>query len=151
MAQPRHAKQIQVWSVIDKTKHHQCWGSVLKKSCTNLIFQQKIWSWYSYLFWCPSSESNNPVENWHHLCVDNIDLYIIDTLRKRGQRGCLGSPGGSGVDSTAVSIFVDMLVELTITVFVNSTNIATNIETAVLSKAGLNGSTATLDGSSDNL
>ena len=72
-------------------------------------------------------------------------------FKQRGQRGRLGSPGGSGVDSTAVSIFVDMLVELTITVFVNSTNIATNIETAVLSKAGLNGSTATLDGSSDNL
>ena len=34
-------------------------------------------------------------------------------------------------DSTAVSIFVVILVELT--VFVNSTNIATNIETAVLS------------------
>ena len=54
-------------------------------------------------------------------------------FKQRGQRGRLGSPGGSGVDSTAVSIFVDMLVELTITVFVNSTNIATNIETAVLS------------------
>ena len=34
-------------------------------------------------------------------------------------------------DSTAVSIFVVILVELT--VFVNSTNIATNIETAALS------------------
>ena len=39
------------------------------------------------------------------------------------------------VDSTAVLIFVDILVELTNknTVFVNSTNITTNIETAVLS------------------
>ena len=36
---------------------------------------------------------------------------------------------------TAVSIFVVILVELTNTVFVNSTNIKTNIETAVLSKA----------------
>ena len=36
------------------------------------------------------------------------------------------------VDSAAVSIFVVILVELTITVFVNSTNITTNIETAVL-------------------
>ena len=36
--------------------------------------------------------------------------------------------------STHVSIFVDILVELTNTVFVNSTNISTNIETAVLSK-----------------
>ena len=37
------------------------------------------------------------------------------------------------VDSTAVSIFVVILVELTNTVFVNSTNKTTNIETAVLS------------------
>ena len=37
------------------------------------------------------------------------------------------------VDSTVVSIFVVILVELTNTVFVNSTNISTNIETAVLS------------------
>ena len=39
----------------------------------------------------------------------------------------------SSVDSTAVSIFVVILVELTNTVFVNSTNITTNIETAELS------------------
>ena len=39
------------------------------------------------------------------------------------------------VDSAAVSIFVDILVELTNTVFVNSTNITTNIETAVLSRS----------------
>ena len=37
------------------------------------------------------------------------------------------------VDSTAVSIFVVILVELTNTVFVNLTNITTNIETAALS------------------
>ena len=37
-------------------------------------------------------------------------------------------------DSAAVSIFVVILVELTNTVFVNSTNMTTNIETAVLSK-----------------
>ena len=37
------------------------------------------------------------------------------------------------VDSTAVSICVDILVDLTNTVFVNSTNISKNIETAVLS------------------
>ena len=37
------------------------------------------------------------------------------------------------LDSNAVSIFVVILVELTNTVFVNSTNITTNIETAVLS------------------
>ena len=42
---------------------------------------------------------------------------------------------GSNLDSAAVSIFVVILVELTNTVFVNSTNIKTNIETAVLSKA----------------
>ena len=36
-------------------------------------------------------------------------------------------------DSTDVSIFVDILVELTNTVFVNSTKITTNIETAALS------------------
>ena len=40
----------------------------------------------------------------------------------------------SHIDSAAVSIFVVILVELTNTVFVNSTNITTNIETAVLSK-----------------
>ena len=38
------------------------------------------------------------------------------------------------LDSAAVSIFVVILVELTNTVFVNSTNITTNIETAVLSR-----------------
>ena len=38
-----------------------------------------------------------------------------------------------GVDSTAVSVFVVIVVELTNTVFVNSTNINTNIETAKLS------------------
>ena len=35
-------------------------------------------------------------------------------------------------DSTDVSIFVDILVELTNIVFVNSTDISTNSETAVL-------------------
>ena len=53
----------------------------------------------------------------------------------------LGEDGEGGVciervgliDSTAVSIFVDILVELTHTVFVNSMNITTNIETAALS------------------
>ena len=38
------------------------------------------------------------------------------------------------LESTAVSIFLVTLVELTNTAFVNSTNISTNIETAVLSK-----------------
>ena len=38
------------------------------------------------------------------------------------------------LDSAAVSIFVVILVELTNTVFVNLTNITTNIETAVLSR-----------------
>ena len=38
------------------------------------------------------------------------------------------------VDSAAVSIFVVILVELTNTVFVNSTNMTTNIETAVPSR-----------------
>ena len=41
---------------------------------------------------------------------------------------------GKQIDSAAVSIFVVILVELTNTVFVNSTNITTNIETAVLSR-----------------
>ena len=40
----------------------------------------------------------------------------------------------AGIDSTAVSVFLVILVELTNTVFVNSTNITTNIETAVLSR-----------------
>ena len=40
------------------------------------------------------------------------------------------------MDSTAVSIFVVILVELTNTVFVYSTNITTNIERAALSTAG---------------
>ena len=38
------------------------------------------------------------------------------------------------LESTVVSIFLVILVELTNTAFVNSTNITTNIETAVLSK-----------------
>ena len=42
----------------------------------------------------------------------------------------------SCIDSTAVSIFAVILVELTNTVFVNSTNIPTNIEAAVLSRGG---------------
>ena len=41
--------------------------------------------------------------------------------------------GRGGLDSTAVSIFVVILVESTNAVFVNSTNITTNIETAALS------------------
>ena len=45
---------------------------------------------------------------------------IIKTRRRR-------------IDSAAVSKFVDILVELTNTVFVNSSNITTNIETAALS------------------
>ena len=36
------------------------------------------------------------------------------------------------LDSAAVSIFVVILVELTNTVFTNSTNISTDIETALL-------------------
>ena len=38
------------------------------------------------------------------------------------------------LDSAAVLIFAVILVELTNTVFVNSTNISSNIETAVLSE-----------------
>ena len=41
------------------------------------------------------------------------------------------------IDSTAVSIFVVILIESTNSVFVNSTNITTNIETAVLSNGKL--------------
>ena len=41
------------------------------------------------------------------------------------------------VDCTAVSIFLDILVELTNTVFVKSTKISTHIETAVLSTTAL--------------
>ena len=40
-------------------------------------------------------------------------------------------------DSTAVSIFVVILVALTNTVFVNSINITTNIETAALSSISI--------------
>ena len=40
----------------------------------------------------------------------------------------------AGLDCAAVSIFVVILVDLTNIVFVNSTNINTNIETAVLSR-----------------
>ena len=41
----------------------------------------------------------------------------------------------NSIDSAAVSIFKVILVELANTVFVNSTNKSTNIETAVLSKS----------------
>ena len=41
----------------------------------------------------------------------------------------------SMLDSTAVSIFVDNLVILSHTVFVNSTNTSTNIETTMLSSS----------------
>ena len=50
-------------------------------------------------------------------------------LRKSKMPPKMGN--GGGIDSTAVSIFVVVLVELTNTVFVNSTNISTHIETAV--------------------
>ena len=43
-----------------------------------------------------------------------------------------------GLASNVVSIFVDILVESKHTVFVNSTNIITNIETAALSILDLN-------------
>ena len=36
------------------------------------------------------------------------------------------------VDSAAVSIYLVILIELTVTVFVNSTKISTNIETSML-------------------
>ena len=49
------------------------------------------------------------------------------------------NPRHSGIDSAAVSIFVVILVELTNSVFVNSTNITTNIETAVLSTLAVSG------------
>ena len=39
------------------------------------------------------------------------------------------------IDSIAVSTFAVILFDFTNTVFVNSTNITTNIETAVVSKA----------------
>ena len=54
-------------------------------------------------------------------------------------KGAIPNPGrsacrrGPAEDSTAVSIFVVILVELTNTVFVNSTNITINVETAALS------------------
>ena len=54
-------------------------------------------------------------------------------------KGAIPNPGrsacrrGSAEDSTAVSIFVVILVELTNTVFVNSTIITTYVETAALS------------------
>ena len=51
----------------------------------------------------------------------------------RSNSKCIeGGVGGRGVDCAAVSIFVVILVELTNTVIVNSTNISPNIE-AVLS------------------
>ena len=51
------------------------------------------------------------------------------------------------VDSTGASIFVVTLVELTNTVFVNSTNITTNIDAAVLSNTVQHLSFSTLDNS----
>ena len=54
-----------------------------------------------------------------HNVVDHVD--VVDEYRHYD------------IDSTVVTIFVVILVELTNTVFVNSTNITTNIETTVLS------------------
>ena len=41
---------------------------------------------------------------------------------------------GKAIDSIFLSIFEYIVVELTNTVFVNSTNVSTNIETAMLSR-----------------
>ena len=54
------------------------------------------------------------------------------TCPQKGFVTCQLSLTKLSVDSITVSIFVDVLVELTNTVFVNSTTISTNIETALL-------------------
>ena len=56
-------------------------------------------------------------------------LLLCITSRKFEIKFCFSH----SLDSKAVSIFIVKLVELTNAVFVNSTNISTNIETAVLS------------------
>ena len=61
------------------------------------------------------------------------DLDKKNTLSFAHLYSLLGYLERARLDSAVVSIFVVILVELTITVFVNSTNITTNIETAVLS------------------
>ena len=57
-------------------------------------------------------------------------LLLFFAAAQKESQSCGNCPQ---LDSAAVSIFVVILVELTNTVFVNSTNITTNIETAVLS------------------
>ena len=64
----------------------------------------------------PLSQKKPCFQNFH------VDLFF-----------CLSKSSIIWVDSTGVSIFVVILVELTNTVFVNSTNIDLNIKAAVLS------------------
>ena len=71
--------------------------------------------------------------------VNRVDYRVTQTKRAvlgvhiPGQKGALNVILVQCVESAAISIFEVELVELTNTVFVNSTNITTNIETAVLS------------------
>ena len=62
-----------------------------------------------------------------------IEPLTISTLLVSLTQRSISNESHTALDSTAVSIFVFILVELTNTVFVNSTNITTNIETAALS------------------
>ena len=63
------------------------------------------------------------------LCMAFVHHHSFSTISQTIQRDAKAT----GVDSTAVSIFFVILIELINTVFVNSTNITTNIETATLS------------------
>ena len=58
-------------------------------------------------------------------------LHICQSFRNIEK--CFEKQRCSRLDSTAVSIFVVILVEFTNTVFVTSTNLTTNIETVALS------------------
>ena len=101
--------------------------------------QSKFWSW-ECCHWGRTS--------WASLFLQFLLLSLISffvrTLGTLLQRPYFydnchleGGPprgGGGAIDSTAISIFVVILVEMTNTVFVNSTNITTNIETTALSR-----------------
>ena len=71
----------------------------------------------------PSEYSSNATLSWAWR-LKSVKCSEVEEQERRGKQ----------IDSAAVSIFLVILVELTNTVFVNSTNITTNIETAVRSR-----------------
>ena len=75
------------------------------------------------------------------IIIDGNRIYVGTSNKNRGRsrlKMLVFQIVLSRLDSTTVSIFVDILIEFTNAVFVNSTNITTNIKTAALFNPGRN-------------